>query len=342
MIGIQHVHHLIAYFEGVDAALSRTFLRPVPPDEPALTNQLCALMDAETQRREQSLSFNIDQLNEALALCGDDVKFEFRIDTHHHSTKMENLVSQSDFGLVLEYKNYILPDEDRIWSYLIQAKRLHHNLPSGEFSERSVFKGFNLNQHNFLKKLSKKFGPHFFKYMMYCPPISHFTPPTATKIRAIHTRNLSHPIYDYSGGLALFEHVKSVSGRVESGIWLTPIESVPASVMELHKVAFVDAWSWSWFLLRHLTQPHSGGQQRLHHDENFKMNGTELISGGDALIYGVVTGDRDAIEEFCKVAYKMDLDTLPKLKVLPGSTITITATVGHSLPDDHRRAFIQD
>src|SRR5215216_715352 len=53
MIGPQHIPLLTAYFGGMDATLSGKLLRLVPPDEPALTNELCALMDAETQRRER-------------------------------------------------------------------------------------------------------------------------------------------------------------------------------------------------------------------------------------------------------------------------------------------------
>jgi hypothetical protein len=341
MIGIQHISHLVAYFDGVDTALSRTFLRPVPPDEPALTSQLCALMDAETQRREESLRFNIDRLNEAIASCGDDLKFDFRIDTHQHTTKMENLVSQSDLGLVVEYRNFILPEENRIWSYLLQAKRLHPTSPTAGFDEKSIFKSVDHQQHERLLKLSESFGSQFFKYMLYCPPTPHFSSTTITKIRALHTRNLTRPIYDYSGGLALFDYTKSVSGRVDSGIWLTPIEKVPARVLDLHNGAFKDVWSLSWFFLRHLTQPRSFDDQQRHHENGLISKSRNPNGGNDDLIHGVVTGDRHAIEVFCEAAREKDDLDLPVLKVLPRSTITITASVGHSLPGDSRRAFEQ-
>jgi hypothetical protein len=341
MIGIQHIPHLVAYFDGVDAALSRTFLRPVPPDEPALTSQLCALMDAETQRREESLRFNIDRLNEAIASCGDDLKFDFRIDTHQHSIKMENLVSQSDLGLVLEYRNFILPEETRIWSYLLQAKRLHPASPTLGFDEKSSFKSVDHLQHQRLLKLTERFGSHFFKYMMYCPPASHFSSTTIAKIRALHTRNLTRPIYDYSGGLALFEYVKSVSGRVDAGIWLAPIEKSPARVLDLHNGAFEDTWSLSWFFLRHLTQPRSMDDQRPRSERGMRPSIRGPNHENDDLIHGVVIGDRHAIEVFCETAREKDVAEVPDLKILPRSTITITASVGHSLPGDSRRAFEQ-
>ena len=96
MIGLQHIPLLATFFDGVDAALSNRFMRPVPPQEPALTSELCALLDAATQRRERSLKFNVDRLNSSLAALGDDLQFDFRIDTHQHSAKMENLERDVD------------------------------------------------------------------------------------------------------------------------------------------------------------------------------------------------------------------------------------------------------
>ena len=62
-------------------------------------------MDAKSQRREESLKFNIDQLNKSLAEGGDDLLFELCIDTHQHSQSMEAYVSQSDLGLIVEIRN---------------------------------------------------------------------------------------------------------------------------------------------------------------------------------------------------------------------------------------------
>jgi hypothetical protein len=98
MISPQYLPLLMKYFDGVDAALSGRLLRAVPPDEPALTNELCALMDAATRCRERLLEFSIDRLNDALAACGDDMRFDLRIETHPHNSRMEAFVSPKRLG----------------------------------------------------------------------------------------------------------------------------------------------------------------------------------------------------------------------------------------------------
>jgi hypothetical protein len=149
-------------------------------------------------------------------------------------------------------------------------------------------------------------------------------------------------IYDYSGGLALFDYARNVSGRVDSGIWLTPIEKVPARVLDLHNGAFEDVWSLSWFFLRHLTRPQSFNDQRHHHEDRLIYKNHSSMRANDGVIHGVVTGDHVAIEIFCEVAREIDDSDLPDIRALPRSTITITATVGQSLPSDSRRAFVKE
>jgi hypothetical protein len=50
MFGPQHLKYVITYLDGVDRALSPRMLRKHPLDEPALTNELCALLDADTAK----------------------------------------------------------------------------------------------------------------------------------------------------------------------------------------------------------------------------------------------------------------------------------------------------
>jgi hypothetical protein len=337
LLGVQHVPLVVRYLDGIDEALSRTFMRPGPPDEPALTSQLCALLDAESQRREKLLRFNIDHLNRALSACGEDLHFDFRIDAHPHSAKMENLVSQSDLGLVLNYENFILPEVSRRWSYLLQAKKLHPFNGYSIFDDRSSFRSINHAQHLRLLNIAKKFGEEHFRYMMYCPQVSAFAQPTATKIRALHTFNLSSRIYDYTSGLTLFDYLKRVSGRVDSGIWLAPVESLATKILDAHSRAFEDVWPFAWFLVRHFISPSPTGDQRRHHQAPPSTSSVPPKTNDD-LIYGVVTGDRHAIESFAS-AFQAHSGDLPSLTILPKSTITITASIGRSLPEDARKVI---
>jgi hypothetical protein len=59
------------------------------------------------------------------------------------------------------------------------------------------------------------------------------------------------------------------------------------------------------------------------------------------LIRNVVTGDSDAIDDFLLIADGVSSPDLPQFAILPKSTITITATVGASLPPETRLAIPQ-
>jgi hypothetical protein len=336
MIGPQHLTHLTKYFDGVDAALSGKLLRAVPPDEPALTNELCALMDAQTQRRERLLEFNIDRLNEALAACGDDMRFELRVDTHPHNPKMEAFVSQSDLGLIIEYKNYVLPGENWFFAYLLQAKRLHRS-GSGEYDDRASFRSVDHHQHDRLEQFAKRFGEEFFGYILYCPPVPHLHPETITKARALHTRNLSKPIYDYVGGLSLFDYVKRTSGHIDAGVWITPVTTAPSRILNVHAEAFERASPLSWFFLEHLTRPSS----KPYRDRGRLRPDHEPGEERAALMRDVISGNRRAIEEFVRMAGGESTRDIPEIAILPKSTITISVTVGSSLPPDTRLAVLQ-
>lgn len=114
----------VRYFDGIDLAVSRRLLRPVAPSETTLTQEFCALMDAGTQRREASLPFDAEALQADLARPGDMVDVQISIETHQHGPRLEAYVSQSDFGLILEYQNTVLPEFNWKAAYLMQAKRL--------------------------------------------------------------------------------------------------------------------------------------------------------------------------------------------------------------------------
>lgn len=167
MFGPQHLTHLIAYFDGIDAALSQRMLRKHAPDEPALTNELCALLDADTQRSEGRPSYTVDHLNADLSAVGDGLDVEVTIDTYPHNSAMERHVSQSDFGLVLEYENRILPWENWYAAYLVQAKKLFRNSRSDEYDGRSRFQAIKPEQQRRLERLSNLLGPDALLYCLY-------------------------------------------------------------------------------------------------------------------------------------------------------------------------------
>jgi hypothetical protein len=337
MFGPQHLKHVIAYLDGVDGALSQRMLRKHPPDEPALTNEFCALLDAETQRSEEILSYGLDQLNTDLAAVGDGLDFEVTLDTYPHNTAMERHVSQSDFGLVLTYDNRVLPEESWSTAYLVQAKRLFRNPNSSEYDHRASFQAVDAEQQTRLDRLAAVLGDGALRYGLYCPPTPAILDTTRTQVRALHTRNLAGQIFDYGSGLALRDTLAS-NGGIDAGIWLRSIEGKPTGLLGLHNEAFRAALPFTWFLIEHFTpRSHHGSFAGL-------MRGGPVLAGprGDDRVRRLVTGDQQAVRELIDelVAAGEEREAPATIRVLPRHTITVTVTVGRSLLLDAARAHI--
>ncbi len=355
MLGPQHVPSLIKFFDGVDAALSVKLLRPTAPDEPALTNELCALMDERVQHEEGLLKeFNIDALNAALAELGDDTKFEFRIDTHPHNPVFENKVSQADLGVVLEYQNEIVPEDSWSSAYLLQAKRLHRADKKGEYDERASFASVDIRQHECLRQLAKIFGDGYFRYLLYCPPVSRLTPQAATKVKALHSHSISeryngHHLHHFEcvSEFLFFEHYRKV-GHIDAGMWLCSTEYKPQGLMTLHRDILFRAKPFSWFFVKAFTAPwlcHKRRHLREYigneKDEIRKKRAISELEEAE-LIHQVAIGNKSAIQTFLRRVHETKEIDLPEFTILPKYTLTIRATIGTSLPPDFRRAIFQE
>jgi hypothetical protein len=290
-------------------------------------------MDAETQRRERRPEFTIDDLNTLLAKANDDLQIKFQIDTHPHNSVFEHLISQSDFGLILKYENYVLPEESWEAPYLLQAKRLFRYSSTLGYDERARFQSTNPNQQKLLERLCEVFGQESFRYFLYTPPISLLDNQVSIKIRALHNRNLAGDIFDFARGLSLFGHLQERSGHIESGIWLTPIAMVPSTLLNLHDNAFRGASPFSWFVIDHFVNgrrsPRTMSPPQVRRSQQSPAS----------LIADVTRGERRAIEEFIRRAYGPRETALPEIVILPSFTITIEVSVGASLSPETRRAF---
>ena len=163
---------------------------------------------------------------------------------------MERHVSQSDFGLVLDYENRVLPGESWSTAYLVQAKRLFRNPRSSEYDDKSRFEAANAEQQVRLERLAGVLGNEALLYCLYCPPTPELSEIARTQVRALHTRNLADRIFDYGAGLALRDTLVA-NGGINGGIWFTPIEAKPDRLVGLHDAAFNSALPLTWFLIEH-------------------------------------------------------------------------------------------
>jgi hypothetical protein len=326
MFAPKHFELVSRYLDGIDEAVTSRMIRKFPPDETALTGNLCALMDAETQRREGDLAFNIDALNEALNEDGDGLDFEVQIDTHPHSSIYENRVSQADFGLILEYRNRVLPEHNWSVAYLVQAKRLYPQ-PDNSYDMTSRFLSKDRNQHARIQALADILGPQALRYGLYTPPLSLLDASVRTVGRALHAAALNREIYDYAGGLALHEWLAQAHGRADPGIWLSDCDWLPTSLRGLHDRAWRGAMPFTWFFLDHFSE----GRRRLSRHSSTDFDDRPIDGGW---VRGIVSGDREAIDKLLG-----ELDSggeAPTGRVLPAHTVTVGLTVGANLSEDDK------
>lgn len=327
MFGPYHLPHLIRYFDGIDLAIANRLLRRVPPSEPTLTEEFCAIMDSQSQRREGLLSFDIEALCTALSAHGDLIDVHFQVDTHQHASWMEAYVSQSDFALVLDYQNTVFPDYNWHSAYLMQAKRLFPDPMTGEYKVTSTFKSSDRLQQKRIRTLARLLGEHAMKFCLYCPPTSGYEERSAGAIRALHTMNLSGQIFDFALGLALRDAIQK-SGGIESGMWITDTQNEPSNAAELHKRAFRSAHPLTWFLLLHFDeQPSIPLGMRSFLWKSRPSSPSAEIDRVRRIARGENEAIRTLVEELGEKARKADLDPEVR-KILPATSVTIRIRVG--------------
>jgi hypothetical protein len=321
MLSPYHLPLLIRYFDGIDLAISKRLLRRVPPSEPTLTEEFCALMDAHSQRRERSLEFDIDSLNAALGANGDLIEVDFSIETHQHAKWMEAYVSQADFALVLEFENMVLRDRSWHSAYLMQAKRLFP-LPTESYGLASTFTSTDRDQQRRIRTLASILSDNAIRYCLYCPPTSGYEPNSAAAVRTLHSANLEEHIFDYSLGLALHDEIKR-SGGVEAGMWIVSTQAEPRTAADLHAGAFERAHPLTWFLLQHFGErSRFGGIWKAR-----RSSLSPQIDRVRAIARGDTAAIRALIDELGDDARKADLAPETR-KVLPAATVTIRLRVG--------------
>ena len=324
MLSPYHIPLLIRYFNGIDIEISERLLRSVPPSEPTLTEEFCALMGVDNQRRENSLEFDIDSLNAALCEHGDLIDANIRIKTHQHDRWLEAYVSQSDFALVIDFEHMMHRDLSLETAYLMQAKRLFP-LKDDTYGVTSAFASVDKEQHLRMQALSDILGDDAMKYCLYCPPTYGYEPRSAAAVRALHAKNLWSNIYDFSLGLALHDEIRQ-SGGVQTGMWIVDAATKPRNAADLHSKAFKRSLPLTWFLLDHFKQE--------HHYETVGHDGPRRSPGQNERVRAIARGDpreiRRLINDLGDYARKAGLSPENR-RVLPATTVTIRLRVG---PED--------
>lgn len=224
----QDAEFLLKYFSGVANTLSKRFELGFQPDEEHLTSLLCELLD-DRGAKLHSLDYSISDLNKDLDEIGSLLNAAVALKTTDYNKYQERYYTQADFGIILDYKDYIDNTNSFRKGLLIQAKKLFPAI-GNQYQLSSCYKSFNAEQHDRYTNLRDHFNRlqnsdmndnrmnekmhkremcyQAFQYLLYNPQLKVL--PVREQERTLHKQinRESHSIFDYTHGLCLYENLK--------------------------------------------------------------------------------------------------------------------------------------
>lgn len=321
MISPRAIQLILQHFDCIDKYVAQRLLRKRPWQEPALTTLLCDLFDRDVQR-EEKIEYTADQLNRDLRAADDPIHVSLCIDTHQYTPAVENLITQSDLGLILTFSNQFDPSSSWIRGWLLQAKRLkptRANPPT--YDGRSRIDSWDAAQSARIEDLRNRVGSDFIRYLLYCPRPSALD----QNLRALlsHQRNsaVGHKIFDYSLGLQLRDDLLSSSPTTAAGVFVSRTDNPPSTLKEIHGLLFQGTTPLSWFIVQHFSPYWDHGRDLSSEHGNID----------NPIVNGIIRGDADVLRSR---AAREVLGDLPLFHTLPAHTIEIGVTVGPELPQD--------
>lgn len=320
MLSPRTIRLLLRHFDALDDVVASRLTRKRPWQEEALTGLLCDLLDAETQEEER-VSYTLSQLLEDLGKTYEPVGVNLRVDTHQYPKHLERWVTQSDFGLIINYQDQFDRSLSTSTSWLMQAKRLFPS-KSGHYDTNSKFESINQDQHKRMQLLREWAGEDFIRYFLYCPRPKKLDPTVRESLNHARTKALSGEIFDYTLGLELRDDLLSGSPTVASGLFVASLEDTPKNLIQTHESIFGRATPFSWFLVQHIASARPS--RRGLHASPESVRATSCTQRGKD-IERLVRGDHRVLNGF-DLPENMSEESLPK--VLPAHTIEISVICG--------------
>lgn len=339
MISPRTIHLLIRHFDSIDAAVSKRMVRKRPWLETALTSFLCDLLDEEVQS-EEKLDYPLETLNHDLAQGDGATHVSFLIETHEYGPDVERWITQSDLGLVINYRDYMLPEDSWSVAWLLQAKRLTPN--PGDFrtyTESSRFGGMDAEQKKRINTLRGAVGIDFILYLLYSPRPSFLDEVTQKKLAHLRTKYLTNDIYDFTLGLELRDDFLSGNSTLAAGLFISEIDHLARNLGTLHAQILNGCWPFSWFLAVHfasgIRRDHirpEGARVKIYPDGRpHRIRRPEEQNAEWA--HGIVKGDPTAIR---RVQTTLGIERDTEFRFLPAHTLVIDIAVGRDLNPEFR------
>lgn len=339
---------ILRHFDAIDQAVSRGLLGARAKTEPSLTEDLTRLMSTEEQA-ERNLDYRIDQLNQDL--LADSGPISLRLETREYSSHVENLVTQSDLGLIVNFNNSIKPSLSVKRGWLLQAKRLdpYSNRATGDphvdkptYTERSAFSSVDKDQQSRMQRLSRVLSSDALRYLYYCPRLEDVPSDVQSKLRYLRAHALFHHIFDHTPGLALRDELMRAGASLSAGLFVGTAMSRHATKFgHLYQRMFTDCLPLSWFIALQAFLLAFCEKFPKFVDTRYPLSvfGGPVLShareiGQEAIdVFDVIAGDQDAMAKVCE---KLDVDRKAKtpFRVFPARTLTVGVALDSPLALD--------
>lgn len=344
MLSPKTVHLIIKHFDCIDESVATRMIRKRPHAETALTSRLCDLLDEDTQADEH-LAYSLEHLNRDLSQGDGLARLSCQVETHEYTPDIEGWVTQSDLGFIINYHDYLLPEESWSAAWLPQAKRLTPNLHSSSlYTEASKFSAVDAEQQERIGKLRKAVGIEFIKYLLYCPRPAALDVETRAKLAHLRYKNLASEIFDYTLGLETRDDLSANDSTLAAGIFITGIDDLPHNLASVHSTILGGSCPLSWFFAAHF----AGGIRRgglVNAPARVRIRPGETTPdfaprplGKVELAHAIVRGHPVALE---RLRETLDIPQDRRIRVLPPHTLTIDVRIGSDFNDNTRQIRLQ-
>ncbi|MGE3673606.1 MAG: hypothetical protein AB7K71_28285 [Polyangiaceae bacterium] len=284
---------LVRYLDGVDDAVTARLSSGFSPHEDHLTSLICEMLDDNLTALNR-LSFPLTELQAELAKDPRKLKAAFSIETRKYPPHIERRLTSSDIGMIVSYRDHLVPSHSFETGALFQAKRLFPSQRRGEsaYSLADRFESFETEQLVRIAILDRDAGhPEMHRhrmghgglchYLFYCPRPEAYDERSREEIHRYLVP--SGNIFDYAMGWHLYELAsdpeRHTPGLIATGIhWLgnTYLEwsdqRVPSirdkkgkpSARDVFQQMWQEAFPLSWFLVYGMLLDHRGSSSPDH------------------------------------------------------------------------------
>lgn len=298
----------LRHLDGVDGALATRVGGRW--QEPGLSSLLCDLLDEDAQEG-YSLTYPLSALREDLTAASPLASLDVSITTHQYDANVERWVTQSDLGLVIDYRDDLLPTLSHSTSVLLQAKRLYPRSGSTEFDDQCKFEGYDAEQGKRIQRLRDLLGSGAVQHLLYCPRTPNLAQPVVRRLAHYRQAALDADIFDHSLGLARHWAARDYPELLDAGVFIAEDVSRSTTLKQVHSEIFRNTVPLSWFVVERLGGVSAGSSP-------FRASSSTVVDPG--LLRGIVEGDTGVVD---KLRSTLELGNR-SFRVLPAHTIRIS------------------